>query len=976
MSRQVCINNVFYTLNLKRVQVDTLDTMLDTNENKDGGFFSWLTPSKTKSKDDIPEPVEQEQNMKSMSSEDLESIPWYRTKIPARIKALFQRAKSSINEAESWADYQDDPDWSFPMVKAHVFILDTSGEPNWFPVGPALRFLNQSTATNAVRQFSSYTMERIHHYAMNGESLHSLYAARKLVDVLIHIENRTFYAHRCVLCTHSEYFANILLENDLPPYAVTDITLKHINPELFKRFLHFAYTGDVFVNLEILYPLRRLANILKSKSMKAKLMIFMAETGTMDLEQAIKILSENTDRDAMAIAVEVVKSNFKIVMNDARFFLFSFENVLEIISGDNLCVNSELDAFWAVLFWVAYDYANRINFFPQLLSEVRFTRMTSLELMDCAKVTDMIKLSEKCKKMLITANWICHAREIGLEDPLGLPEHPQRHCLVDRQHEPPTVSEFDQRFLKYMRLMNRDVKDFSSQKDNTKLNRKRVIFSEDDDDYEEKADEGQEMALIKDEPQEEPKEESKKSKKSKSPNQMPKEVYIREDTEDDEHKDDVLPPNTQPQWLTSEAQDEPEEKIKGKGRSRSMSIFNSEGDDLDTPQFDTEQKMTPTGEKKKKKKKEKEAKLPLSTTSSEDTSSQSKGEKSKEKKKKEKKSKDKKKKEKETNLSASTTSLNEAISPEAKEAQPKEKKKKDKKKSKKSPKSNAGEESEPKKKKHSKESENKTSINEEADTNEPQKHSILPSWLKKKPDKDQTKEPMITDNIEDLVLQPNQPMEKKESKVMKFIDNLKSRSQSETVLDSNDQPEPPGPPGQEEPKKKVKKKKKKKKDKKKIQDQNKNKQNNTLEETSLESSSSEEQSAISDSSTSTNKAKHVKENKSDNSRGHNVKASPKTKLLDISDSFILRSVQKPDGDALSLWENSVFPVQDNHILSGDILLPFRQQKIVLRKETIGSKTTVESMNQKHKNDEGLTHISKDDTDVNKNNCRIEKSLYL
>ncbi|KAK7011040.1 serrate RNA effector molecule [Biomphalaria glabrata] len=148
------------------------------------------------------------------------------------------------------------------------------------------------------------------------------------------------------------------------------------------------------------------------------------------------------------------------------------------------------------------------------------------------------------------------------------------------------------------------------------------------------------------------------------------------------------------------------------------------------------------------------------------------------------------------------------------------------------------------------------------------------------------------------------------------------------------------------------------------------------EETSLESSSSEEQSAISDSSTSTNKAKHVTENKSDNSRGHNVKASPETKLLDISDSFILRSVRKPDGDALSLWENSVFPVQDNHILSGDILLPFRQQKIVLRKETIGSKTTVESMDQKHKNDEGLTHISKDDTDLDKNNCRIEKSFYL
>lgn len=58
-----------------------------------------------------------------------------------------------------------------------------------------------------------------------------------------------FYGHRSILAAHSNYFASILIDNDVPPYKITDVTLTNVNADYFKLFLHFAYTGDVFVGI-------------------------------------------------------------------------------------------------------------------------------------------------------------------------------------------------------------------------------------------------------------------------------------------------------------------------------------------------------------------------------------------------------------------------------------------------------------------------------------------------------------------------------------------------------------------------------------------------------------------------------------------------------------------------------------------------------------------------------------------------------
>ncbi|XP_012937068.1 uncharacterized protein LOC101863580 [Aplysia californica] len=292
-----------------------------------------------------------------------------------------------------------EPSWDRPSVEANVYLVDNYGMPQKQPIGPKIRAVDEKTLGSLVNQFSQMPLERIHHYALNGEFAHSLFRDRKLVDILIHIDHR-------------------ILEKDLPEW-------------------------------------KQLAKQLESDTLQSKIMVFMSTLAPMPLKQAVGILLRNYDGIEKPLAIEVVKDKFQDILDASDvLYQFSLDDMLEVVSSPNVKVNSEIDLFWAVLFWVAYDLRTRARHLEQLMSFVRFTCMSSLELMDCARVSNLIKLSRKCKGMLVAANWVCHARETGLEDPLGLPEESKRTCLQFKSAYQPTVAEFDLRYLRYQKLID------------------------------------------------------------------------------------------------------------------------------------------------------------------------------------------------------------------------------------------------------------------------------------------------------------------------------------------------------------------------------------------------------------------------------------------------------------------------------------------------------------------------------------------
>ncbi|GFR94536.1 kelch-like protein 9 [Elysia marginata] len=343
------------------------------------------------------------------------------------IKSVYTDVRAPILMAEG-GSVGARPAWLQPAARILVLILTNDGYLEQVPAGPPVQCLDKNSASSIITQFSTLPLEQVHHFAYNGEYMNALFKDRKLVDILIHIEDRTFYGHRCILCAHSGYFSSILVDSSVPPYAITDITLKSIDPEQFKRFLNFTYTGEIFLTLANVESFRRLANKLKSKTLRAKIALFLSKSKTVTL-------------------------NEELLLDPGRLCQLTKEDLLYILQADSLNVDSELDAFWAVLYWVAADPVERAPAMNRLMSAVRFTTMSSLELMDCARVSDLVRLSKRCQGYLINANWVCHVREVGLQDPLGLSKEQKRSSLSDVKPHEPTVAEFDMRFLIYNALL-------------------------------------------------------------------------------------------------------------------------------------------------------------------------------------------------------------------------------------------------------------------------------------------------------------------------------------------------------------------------------------------------------------------------------------------------------------------------------------------------------------------------------------------
>lgn len=74
------------------------------------------------------------------------------------------------------------------------------------------------------------------------EDIQNLCHAGKYSDVTLVIDGRKFPVHKVILAARSQYF-EALLFGDLMESSQTEIELKEVKVEPFKKLLQFIYTG-------------------------------------------------------------------------------------------------------------------------------------------------------------------------------------------------------------------------------------------------------------------------------------------------------------------------------------------------------------------------------------------------------------------------------------------------------------------------------------------------------------------------------------------------------------------------------------------------------------------------------------------------------------------------------------------------------------------------------------------------------------
>lgn len=99
-------------------------------------------------------------------------------------------------------------------------------------------------------------------------------------------------------------------------------------------------------------------------------------------------------------ADKYIHKNFTRVSESDEFLNLNFNDLIEIISKDEINVPTEENIFEACMRWVKFDETNRAMLLPNVLSKVRLPLLSPPFLADRVATEDLIKTSHLCRDLL------------------------------------------------------------------------------------------------------------------------------------------------------------------------------------------------------------------------------------------------------------------------------------------------------------------------------------------------------------------------------------------------------------------------------------------------------------------------------------------------------------------------------------------------------------------------------------------------
>lgn len=206
---------------------------------------------------------------------------------------------------------------------------------------------------------------------------------------------------------------------------------------MFELLLNFAYTSHINITRTNVQSLLSAANLLDVAAVRDACCQVMEEN--MDVCNCIGVHCFSESLSCCQLqekSKNFILKNFEGVSEHEEFLKLSRLKVIEFVSHEDLCVQSESSVFNAVIRWLEADKPSRSIQFESILRHVRLPLLSPYFLVDVVAKHDVITSSEECKHLLEEAKTF--------------------HLLVDRRHEMITSRE-NCRFLPRRTSDMRDV---------------------------------------------------------------------------------------------------------------------------------------------------------------------------------------------------------------------------------------------------------------------------------------------------------------------------------------------------------------------------------------------------------------------------------------------------------------------------------------------------------------------------------------
>ncbi len=189
--------------------------------------------------------------------------------------------------------------------------------------------------------------------------LNSLRQDLSFCDIVLSVDGDDYPCHKIVLCSFSPYF-KAMFSGELAESKQNKVSINGVESAMIKALVDYAYTSEVTINKDNVQNLLSAANLLEVLPVRDACCQFMERH--MDESNCLGVhcfAEAHACKDLQAKSKEFALHYFPDVCQEEEFVTLTESKLVEFLSDDELCVESEEVVFNAVMRWLDHSRENR-----------------------------------------------------------------------------------------------------------------------------------------------------------------------------------------------------------------------------------------------------------------------------------------------------------------------------------------------------------------------------------------------------------------------------------------------------------------------------------------------------------------------------------------------------------------------------------------------------------------------------------------
>ena len=215
--------------------------------------------------------------------------------------------------------------------------------------------------------------------------------------------NHPILAHKVVLAAQSAYF-KVMFTTAMLESQQKDIVIENIEAKVLQKIVDYCYTGEIRLTPSDIEDLLDAAHMLGLFDLQEQCFQFLQNNLDGSNCYGVAHLAEKYScKEVRKVAEDFALKNFRYVMNSVEFIDLPYDNVLKLVSNNQLHVVCESEVYVAVMKWVKHKPDERVDHLKDLLAYVRFPLLTRKFLIDHVTKEELIIGDKACRKYLYDA---------------------------------------------------------------------------------------------------------------------------------------------------------------------------------------------------------------------------------------------------------------------------------------------------------------------------------------------------------------------------------------------------------------------------------------------------------------------------------------------------------------------------------------------------------------------------------------------